>query len=63
VEEVSKVDLETTLAHNPTPEKEKNTENTKDKENPTVRNTRTQTEKRFNMETNVGKLKLTVPLS
>ena len=36
VEEPPEVDLETTLAHNPTPEKEKNTENTENKENPTI---------------------------
>jgi len=41
MEESPKVDLETTAAHNPTPEKEKNTENTEEKENPTVQNTRT----------------------
>ena len=41
VEEPPEVDSETTSAHNPTPEKERNTENTEEKENSTVRNTRT----------------------
>lgn len=61
-EEPPKVDLEATSSHNPTPAKERNTENTSEKENPTVRNTRTQTEKPFNLESEVGKLKIVVPL-
>jgi len=36
VEEPLEADLATTSAHNPTPGKEKNTENIGDKENPTV---------------------------
>lgn len=55
--------METTSAHNPTPEKEKNPENIAEKENPTIQNTRTQTEKPFNLETEVGKLKIVVQLS
>ena len=49
--------METTSAHNPTPEEERNAEN------PSVRNTRTQTKKPFNLEIEVGKLKIVVPLS
>ena len=45
------------------PEKDKNTDKTEDKENPTFRNLRTQTEKPFNLEAEVGKLKIVVPLS
>lgn len=45
---------------NPTPKKEKNIEN---RENPTVRNIKSQTEKPFNLETEAGKLKIVVPLS
>ena len=63
MEEPPKVDLETNSTHNPTPKKEKNTDNTEDKENPNVQNTRTQTEKPFNLDTEVGKLKIVVPLS
>lgn len=54
--------METTSAHNPTYENERNTENTAEKENPTVWNTRTQIEKPFNLDTEVGKLKIVVPL-
>lgn len=49
-----------------TPAKEKNTKNTKNpenKENPTVRDLKTKTGKSFNLETEVGKLKIVVPLS
>jgi len=49
--------LEAISAHNPTPEQEKNVEN------PAVLNTRTQTKKPFNLEKEVGKLKIVVPLS
>lgn len=49
--------METTPTHNPTPEEEKSAEN------PIFWNTRTQTEKPFNLETEVGKLKIVVPLS
>jgi len=48
--------LETTSAHNPTPEEGRNVEN------PAVQNTRNQIEKPFNLETEVGKLKIVVPL-
>jgi len=61
--EPSEVDLETTSAHNPIPEKEINTKNTTKKENPTVWNARTQIERPFNLEAEVGKLKIAVPLS
>ena len=49
--------METTSTHNPTPEEERN------EESPAIQNTRTQTEKPFNLETDVGKLKIAVPLS
>ena len=48
--------METTSAHNPTPEEDKNTEN------PAIRNTRTQTKKPFNLEIEVRKLKIVVSL-
>ena len=43
--------------------KDKNTENPENRENPTVRNTKAQTKKPFNLEAEVGKLKVVVPLS
>jgi len=49
--------LETIAAHNPSPEKRENVENS------AVWNTRSQTEKSFNLETKIGKLKIVVPLS
>lgn len=39
--------------------KEKNTE----KDNPIVQNTKNQTQKPFNLETEIGKLKIAIPLS
>lgn len=40
VEQPIEVDLEETINHNPTPKKEKNTKNIKNKENPIVENTK-----------------------
>ena len=45
VEDPTKVNSETPSTHNPTHEKEKSVEDPKNRENPTVQNTRAQTEK------------------
>lgn len=45
VEEPLEIDIEATSAHNSTPEKEKSTENTAEKENLTARNAKIQTKK------------------
>ena len=63
VVEPPKVDLGETADHNPSPKKEKNIENIENREYTTVRNPKAQTEKPFNLETEVGKLKIVVPLS
>jgi len=62
VEEPPKVEVEATSAHNSTPEKEKSPENTAEKENITAQNEKIQTEKPFNLETEIGKLKIAIPL-
>jgi len=62
VEEPPTIDLQATSAHNTTPEKGKNTQKTTEKENPTVQNTKIQTEKPFNLEIEIGKLKIAIPL-
>ena len=61
VEEPPEVEVETTSAHYPIPKKERNINNIDEKENPTIRNARTQTERPFNLEAEVGKLKIFVP--
>lgn len=63
VEEPPEMDLEIDSAHNSTPEKEKNTENTTERENLAARNAKVQIEKPFNLETEIGKLKIAIPLS
>jgi hypothetical protein len=63
VEEPPEVDLGESTNHDSTPEKEKNIENTENRENTVVRNPKAQIEKPFNLETEVGKLKIVVPLS
>jgi len=63
VEEPSEFDLKATSANNTTPDIERNTENPAEQENPTSRNTKIQSEKPFNLETEIGKLKIAIPLS
>ena len=63
MEEPPEVDVETTSTHNPTPEKEKNIENIQEKENPVIRNAKTQSQKPFSLEAEVAKLKIAIPLS
>ena len=63
VEEIVEVSSEIPSNQNFIHEKEKNVEDPKNRENPTVQNTKTQTEKPFNLEAEIGKLKIVVPLS
>ena len=63
VEDTVEVSPETSSKQNFIHEKEKNIEDPKNRENPTVQNTRAQTEKPFNLEAEIGKLKIVVPLS
>jgi len=63
VEEPTDNNLGENVNFNPTPENEKNTENTENRENPVVRNIKSQTKKPFNLETEVGKLRIVVLLS
>jgi len=62
VEEPPEIDLEATSTHKTTPEKEKSPENTAKKNNLTVPNTKFQTQKPFNLETEIDKLKIAIPL-
>ena len=63
VEETVEVNPEISSKQNFIHEKEKNIEDPKYRENPTVQNTKTQTEKPFNLEAEIGKLKIAFPLS
>jgi len=63
VEDPPETDFEATSVHNTTPQKEKNKENIAEKENLIVRNTKTQAKKPFDLETEIGKLKISIPLS
>jgi len=49
--------------HNNTSNREKTTENTIEKESLAARNAKIQVEKPFNLETEIGKLKMAIPLS
>lgn len=62
MEEPTEVELEELANNDSTPEKEKSTENTENKENIVVLNPKVHVEKPFNLETEVGKLKLILPL-
>ena len=55
--------VKTGSAHNNTHDEEKVTENTAKKENLATSNTRVQVEKPFNLEIEIGKLKIAIPLS
>lgn len=56
-------DFKTSLVQNSTYDEEKVTENIEKKENLSASNTRVQVEKHFNLETEIGKLKISIPLS
>jgi len=58
-----KNNIKTNLFQNDTPDEEKVTENSAEKEKPASHNTRNQVEKPFNIETEIGKLKIVIPLS
>jgi len=66
VEEPPKVDLGESTNQDSTPKNEKNIENIENienRENTAARNPKIQIEKPFNLETEVGKLKISIPLS
>lgn len=63
MEEPPEIHIETTSAYNNIPIKEIDTENAAEKENLAARNTKIQTEKPFNLETEIGKLKIAILLS
>lgn len=63
VEESLEFNFKVDSAHNNTLDREKSIENTTEKENLSARNAKIQIEKTFNLETEIGKLKIAIPLS
>jgi len=57
-----KINFKADLVHNSTPDREKTIENTTEKENISAQNAKIQVEKPFNLETEIGKSKIAIPL-